>query len=434
MEAKLRELEFIFSEIARVQQEAARGGDEAGEPVAYERVADLDPVCGAQGPAPACMPAARDPADAELLLRLKRYESAALQNASLIAELQRVNADLADDKTRLEERVRALRGELISARGAVQVLCRIKPSAGTGAPVRSDGQAVKIDGKCFQLDRVFGEASTQREVYEELAVLVESVMEGYKACVFAYGQTGSGKTHTMVGPPHDSGLIARSLAAIAEMGRGLVGSGYSVEYRLKYIEVYNEVVHDLIGDGPVSIVHDGGSIQLKGCEELRSADLSEMQEALLRAGAKRRVGRTECNERSSRSHLAVMLDVVAASATERRTGSLVLVDLAGSERLSESKAADVRLWETQHINRSLSMLGNVFMALRRGDSHVPFRDSKLTHLMQEYLTGRSRTVMIVNISPDSADESVRSLRLASKVAECRLGRADKNVAADQQLS
>ncbi|ORD95292.1 ATK2 [Hepatospora eriocheir] len=196
-------------------------------------------------------------------------------------------------------------------------------------------------------------------------------------------------------------------------------------FKLKYLEIYNETIVDLFTQKNVTIAHNSTSITFKDASEIIADNVTEIRNKIKEASNKRTVGETKCNSKSSRSHAIFILDVELKSPTEIRSGSLCLIDLAGSERLRESKAENERLKETQNINKSLSALGNVFSAIKTSENHIPFRNSKLTHLMQKYLTGHSRMAMIVNINPESLSESVCTLRFATKVSECNLGKSKK---------
>jgi kinesin family member C1 len=156
----------------------------------------------------------------------------------------------------------------------------------------------------------------------------------------------------------------------------------------------------------------------------------QVSNLLARAQQQRAVAATACNDHSSRSHsiLRLRLSGVNEATTETSQGILYMVDLAGSERLKESGATGDRLTETKHINKSLSNLGNVIMALSAKEQHIPFRNSKLTHLLQHALGGSAKTLMFVNVSPKEIcfNETLNSLRFAAKVNQCHIGTAIKN--------
>ncbi|KAL6122799.1 hypothetical protein NUSPORA_00057 [Nucleospora cyclopteri] len=325
---------------------------------------------------------------------------------------------LEKDNLTLSMAEKKLRNENLDLKGAVRVYCRIKPSENMNRIAYNDRE-IEFDNKKFVVDRVFSQNAHNQEVFDEMELFVENVLDGYKICIFAYGQTGSGKTYTMQGK--NDGLIFKSLEKLQK-----ITIGQNVSYNLQYVEIYNECIIDLFTGKPLYIQHDKEGVKIKDASAIETKNINQVIEGMKNASAKRKVGETQCNVQSSRSHAIFILKVTAQTEKEVREGVLCLIDLAGSERLSQSKAENERLRETQNINKSLSALGNVFTSIRRKEKHVPFRDSKLTHIMQEYLTGNSRTAMIVNLNPDSINESVCSLRFATKVSECLLGKAERN--------
>lgn len=355
----------------------------------------------------------------ELSKRIHELEAQAEEYRIQVHNLNTVNFELKISEKALKEAV-------LQAKGAIRVVCRMRPTK-SSSHIRFDDKSIFIDDKQYSLSHVLGPASSQSDVFKEVEPEIESVLEGYNVCIFAYGQTGSGKTYTMCGEGMEEGVVFRSLAKIKDIANKCKGEGFTTKYVVKYIEVYNENIRDLASDRAVTIVHDAQSVKLRGCEEILTDDIDHISSIIKQASLKRRTGETNCNAGSSRSHSVIILNVLVESKSEKRHGTLCLIDLAGSERLKESKAENERLRETQFINKSLSALGNVIVALKRKDKYVPFRDSKLTHLMQEYLSGKSRTSMIVNINPECTDETICSLRFATKVSECSLGEASKNI-------
>ncbi|XP_071657070.1 kinesin-like protein KIFC1 isoform X3 [Patagioenas fasciata] len=294
----------------------------------------------------------------------------------------------------------------------------------------------------FSFDRVFPPGATQREVFDEVSALVQSALDGFHVCIFAYGQTGSGKTYTLEGPdpcdPQAAGLAPRAVRLLFQRARELAQEGWQYEFCASYLEIYNESLRDLLaapGEPPAEL---GIRRVSAASEELHVPNLrrlpvrchDEVLQLLQRAGAQRAVARTGSNERSSRSHGVFQLHIRGSN--PRRDVScasvLSLVDLAGSERLEKGGAPGGRLRETQAINSSLSALGLVILALSRKEPHVPYRNSKLTYLLQNSLGGSAKMLMIVNISPleENFCESLSSLRFASKVNECVIGTARAN--------
>ncbi|XP_074714019.1 kinesin-like protein KIFC1 isoform X2 [Strix uralensis] len=285
----------------------------------------------------------------------------------------------------------------------------------------------------FSFDRVFPPAASQQEVFEEIALLVQSALDGYHVCIFAYGQTGSGKTYTMEGPdaldPQNRGMIPRAVRQVFQGARELAEKGW---------EIYNESLRDLLAARP----ERGAELEIRRVssvsEELHVPNLrrvpvtseDEVLALLQTAAANRSVARTNLNDRSSRSHCVFQLHIQGFNPVRdlRCASVLSLVDLAGSERLDKSLSRGERLRETQAINASLSTLGLVIMALSNKEPHVPYRNSKLTYLLQNSLGGSAKMLMFVNISPleENFSESLNSLRFASKVNECRVGTAHAN--------
>ncbi|XP_070538068.1 carboxy-terminal kinesin 2-like isoform X2 [Ptychodera flava] len=294
----------------------------------------------------------------------------------------------------------------------------------------------------FTFDKVFSPESQQSHVFEEISQLVQSALDGYNVCIFAYGQTGSGKTFTMEGPdnPDDDhrGMIPRAAEQIFNCARDLEDKGWKYDMKASFLEIYNETIRDLLGPADSKEKHDikltgskGTEVEVTNMTVVEVKSEGQIHQLLQKATQSRAVAATKCNERSSRSHSVFILNLHGRNEMtgEDCEGVLNLVDLAGSERLSQSGSTGSRLKETQNINRSLSELGNVIMALANKDAHIPYRNSKLTHLLQNSLGGNSKTLMFVNISPreENLTETLSSLRFATKVNQCNIGTAQKKV-------
>jgi kinesin family member C1 len=293
----------------------------------------------------------------------------------------------------------------------------------------------RVEGKgtaAFEFDRVFDPTAKQEEIFEEVSQLVQSALDGYKVCLFSYGQTGSGKTHTMLGEGNGDarGIIPRAVAKIVQASQQNAHKGWSYTMHASYVEIYNEQVRDLLRPGSDhsdkhSIVHKNGVTEVSNVQR-EVVDSVESAAALVRrASAARAVEATQMNAVSSRSHTIFMLYITGehASSGSSLTGCLNLVDLAGSERVGRSGAEGARLKEACAINKSLSSLGDVFAALAAKQSHVPYRNSKLTYLLQPCLGGDGKTLMFVNINPEtsSTEETMCSLKFASQVNAVQLG-------------
>jgi kinesin family protein C1 len=307
----------------------------------------------------------------------------------------------------------------------------------------------------FQYDRVFRPDAKQKDIFVEISQLVQSALDGYKVCIFAYGQTGSGKTYTMEGPPKNRiksmsleeeeesrGMIPRSVEQIFETMRVMKEQGWKYTLEASFLEIYNESVRDLLSKNISTnpdveaikheIKHDNsGNTSVTNLTTVVVDRPERVHDLLAIASKNRAAAATTCNERSSRSHAVFTLRITGVNEgiDQTTSGVLNLVDLAGSERLSQSKATGVRLDETKNINTSLSCLGTVIAALASKSKHIPYRNSKLTYLLQNCLGGDAKTLMFVNISPKSANvnETICSLRFASKVNSCEIGTASRKV-------
>ena len=343
---------------------------------------------------------------------------------------------------------RKLHNQIQELRGNVRVFCRVRPTTSDTAIVdcAPDGTSVELkktdaDVAGFEFDRVFGPSSTQGEVFHEVSQLVQSALDGYKVCLFSYGQTGSGKTHTMLGDQHNEetrGIIPRAVAKVVEASQANAKKGWKYRMCASYVEIYNEQVRDLLKAGSGhsdkhSIVHVDGVTEVSGVNREPVESVDAAAGLVRRAAAARAVEATQMNAVSSRSHTIFMLYITGEheASGSRLTGCLNLVDLAGSERVGRSGAAGARLKEACAINKSLSCLGDVFQALSNGQKHIPYRNSKLTYLLQPCLGGDGKTLMFVNINPEapSAEESMCSLKFASQVNAVELGRggAKRNI-------
>ncbi|KAM8702786.1 hypothetical protein ACLKA7_005144 [Drosophila subpalustris] len=297
--------------------------------------------------------------------------------------------------------------------------------------------------KSFRFDSVYDGSSKTETIYNDMCYsLVESTLEGYNGTIFAYGQTGCGKTHTMQGEGSledaaNNGIIQRCFDHIFET----ISIASSVRYLalVSYLEIYNENIRDLLNAAESSssgiINHQLKDVPGIGVTvpTLSTQPVMNAQECYnwLNLGNKNRItAATLMNEKSSRSHtiFTISLEQIQGSGNSATTvatpliggirrGKLNLVDLAGSERQSKTGAFGERLKEATKINLSLSALGNVISALVDGKTkHVPYRDSKLTRLLQDSLGGNTKTIMISCISPADSnyDETLSTLRYASR--------------------
>jgi len=374
------------------------------------------------------------------------------------AEQKRAYIRTLESNLKQAERARReLHNAIQELKGNIRVFCRVRPMPPTEEEGASPETALRLqemnkvsidsfgESYNFSFDKVFEPSTAQADVFDEVSGLVQSALDGYKVCIFAYGQTGSGKTFTMQGTeaPQGWGLIPRSLSKIFQACEATRGQGWTWQLHASFLEVYNESLRDLLrvgnntsgsGAAPVHVIkHDeawGTVVTNMTCVEVDGQE--QIATLMARAARSRAVGCTDMNEVSSRSHSVFSLYITGRNSElgSELLGALHLVDLAGSERLDRSGATGDRLKETQNINRSLSSLADVFLAKAEGRSHVPFRNSKLTHLMEPCLSGQGKTLMLVNIGPEAknASETLCSLRFAAQVSQCDTGGKPKRSA------
>ncbi|XP_050333178.1 kinesin-like protein Klp61F [Bactrocera neohumeralis] len=291
--------------------------------------------------------------------------------------------------------------------------------------------------KKFTFDRVFGTDSRQADVYSTVvAPLIEEVLSGYNCTVFAYGQTGTGKTHTMVGTEcaelkssweddSDIGIIPRALSHLFDELRMLE---MEFSMRISYLELYNEELCDLLSSDDsvkIRIFDDStkkGSVIIQGLEEIPVHSKDDVYKLLEKGKERRKTATTLMNAQSSRSHtvfsILVHIRENGIDGEEMlKIGKLNLVDLAGSENVSKAgNEKGIRARETVNINQSLLTLGRVITALVERTPHIPYRESKLTRLLQESLGGRTKTSIIATISPGHKDieETLSTLEYAHR--------------------
>ncbi|KAK8998224.1 hypothetical protein V6N11_083617 [Hibiscus sabdariffa] len=374
-----------------------------------------------------------------------------------------------------------------AASGSIRVYCRVRPFLSGKSSYLSIVDSIE-DGnitinipskngkgcKSFTFNKVFGQSATQAEVFSDMQPLIRSVLDGYNVCIFAYGQTGSGKTYTMVGPKEltekNQGVNYRALGDLFMLAEQRKDT-FRYDVAVQMIEIYNEQVRDLlVTDGSnkrYPFLNSFGFVSYKVHLELHQELLDDLKIKdkmrnntleirnssqtglnvpdanlmpvsstsdviyLMNLGQRNRaVGATALNDRSSRSHSCLTVHVQGRDLTTGTVlrGCMHLVDLAGSERVNKSEVTGDRLKEAQHINKSLSALGDVISSLAQRNPHVPYRNSKLTQLLQDSLGGQAKTLMFVHISPepDALAETMSTLKFAERVATVELGAARVN--------
>ena len=323
----------------------------------------------------------------------------------------------------------------------VRVVCRIRPLLQRELDVQPenamsplkiiDANTIEVyndkEEHAFIMDRVYGIDTSQLMLYEETCFpLVQDALNGYNATIFAYGQTGTGKTFTMEGDIDDinrKGIIPRSFESLYQT---LYELHSSIEYSVKvsYIEIYMEKIKDLLqptrSNSELVIREDKiKGVYIAGVTEATVQSHEELLNIMTTGSTNRVVASTKMNEASSRSHSVFSITVALKNTSTliTKVGKLVLVDLAGSEMVKKTNAQGQQLEEAKTINKSLSALGQVINALAsEKQGHIPFRDSKLTRILQDSLGGNSRTVLVVNISASIFDtsETLSTLRFGMR--------------------
>ncbi|CAH0475309.1 unnamed protein product [Peronospora belbahrii] len=343
---------------------------------------------------------------------------------------------------------------------SVRVAVRIRPLIGREKVERCDecisvleeeNQIVMGKNRAFTYDYVFSKYAQQSDIWCCVDPLIRATFDGYNSTIFAYGQTGSGKTYTMGSgssvhiPPEDYGIIPRVISYMFDQMETKIQENehYKAELKIRFLEIYGEEIHDLLvtlgdstGESKVSLREaEHGEVQVTGASEIQVTDSDECMKLLERGTLCRTTGSTLMNAHSSRSHaiftvtLVQQIPICDLSANSRimeegdyetRNSYFNFVDLAGSERQKRTQAEGKRLKEGIDINKGLLALGNVISALgddkKRGKVHIPYRDSKLTRMLQDSLGGNSRTLMLTCVSPADVnfEETLNALKYANR--------------------
>uniref|UniRef100_A0A8R1DPX9 Kinesin-like protein n=1 Tax=Caenorhabditis japonica TaxID=281687 RepID=A0A8R1DPX9_CAEJA len=339
-------------------------------------------------------------------------------------------------KSEMEKR-KQLHNQLVELNGNIRVFYRIRPQLYSESDINKpvvtiddlDNGVVHVSNSSGTrktsagADKVIPTGFSQSQIFQEVSPIITSCIDGYNVCIFAYGHTGSGKTYTMEGPVELPGINQRAIMQLFETAKERDGD---VKYviRVAMMEIYNEKIRDLLNTSNTNLAirqTDEGKSSIPGLEEITVSSAKEVTETLARGRKNKAVAATEANIESSRSHVIVRVIVSATNLITKATtvGRLNLVDLAGSERVSQTNATGQLLKEAQAINKSLSELGNVVLALRQNQKHIPFRNCQLTRILEDSLNGDSKTLVIVHLSPDakSLNESISSVNFAEKIGQ-----------------
>ncbi|KAJ3155321.1 Kinesin-like protein kif21b [Geranomyces michiganensis] len=341
----------------------------------------------------------------------------------------------------------------IPASFPVGVLLRVRPNPSSRPPslvVNAENKSVTLSqNRTFTFNGVYGSDSTQAQIWDRVQSVVDGVLDGFNGTILAYGQTSSGKTYTMLGPdwelgaqPETHGVIPRAVSHIFARIQNLSQEEPDLDYAVSvsFLEIYQEQVRDLLvkADGTgireLSIRQNKiGAMSVCGLQQIPVADVSKALSVLQQGTIARTTGDTQMNEKSSRSHavFTVTLEqrgVVPLGQEPRilRISKLSLVDLAGSERWKRTGAEGIRFKESIKINTGLLALGNVISTLSSDaghgrNGHIPYRESKLTRLLEDSLGGNAKTVMIACVSPSvqDFDETLNTLKYAHRARKIK---------------
>eukprot|EP00927_Polykrikos_kofoidii_P084751 TRINITY_DN9024_c0_g1_i1.p1 TRINITY_DN9024_c0_g1~~TRINITY_DN9024_c0_g1_i1.p1 ORF type:complete len:1293 (+),score=335.19 TRINITY_DN9024_c0_g1_i1:146-3880(+) len=334
-----------------------------------------------------------------------------------------------------EQRRRRIHNGIEDLKGSIRVFCRVRPLSSkevkegdTECTKLIDSMTVAVEDSKFSFDAVFAPGK-QEDVFEDCRDLVQSAVDGYNVTMFAYGQTGAGKTFTMYGVP---GMLGTAPRTIDEVFR-VVNAGkdrYHYTLRGAMLELYlHDFVDLLVKDkagskGKLNVRTDKkGMVQVEHLTEEEVSCPEELAGLLDRGTANRSVASTVMNADSSRSHLVfiIKIDSVNRETQEMLQGKIIIVDLAGSERLKKTQTAEHAQKESIEINKSLTALGDVIEALTKGSKQIPYRNHKLTQLMQDSLGGTAKTLMFVNCSPanSNVEETLTSLKYATRAKQIK---------------
>jgi kinesin family protein 11 len=277
--------------------------------------------------------------------------------------------------------------------------------------------------RVYTLDKVYGPTTDQLTFFQNAAEnICNDFLKGFNCTIFAYGQTGAGKTYTMCGKIKDnsltseSGLIPRSLKKLFD------SENQDIILKCSFVEIYNEVLRDLLSDGKndklLKIYEHNKNIKINSLEEFYIKDFNEGMKLFKLGLDRKKIASTKMNDVSSRSHTIFTIYLIKKklNGSEYQFSKMNLVDLAGSENIGRSGSMNQRAREAGSINQSLLTLGRVINSLVDGSSFIPYRESKLTRLLQDSLGGKTKTILVANIAPTLNDlqSSISTLEYASK--------------------
>ena len=350
---------------------------------------------------------------------------------------------------------RKINNRYMYLRGNMRIMCRLRPflpneiknkkSQMETIVIQNNSVIINEDNKTpktFEFDYIFNQQSTQEDVYEEVNMLIQSMVQGNNICIMSYGQTCTGKTYTIQGEQNNEGIASRAARELFETIDHLLGKSNSkhknskknilidssnkyftkARFTLTIIEIYNEQIFNLLEESTpnLSIYEDSnGNLNIP---ELSPVNINNFEEAskLFKLAEKfRRTASTEFNERSSRSHCIFSFHIKLIDNENNITRStLHVIDLAGSERINKAQNSNEKIKkESISINLSLHSLSNVLNSIANKSNHIPYRDSKLTHYLKESLSENYNILLLLHISPNVKDlsETISTLQFGERI-------------------
>ena len=377
----------------------------------------------------------------KLLIEQENYKTVDLKHLkeSLISEQEKVN--ILSHKLKNEKFLRRkIHNRYMYLRGNLRVMCRVRPflpSEKINKKSQIETMVINNDSisifqenkqeKNFEYDYIFDTKSTQKDVYEEVTLLIQSMVQGNNICIIAYGQTCTGKTYTIQGPnSKNPGIVPRAARELFLILNNFNKSNFfeSIRLSMTIIEIYNEQIYNLLEESTPNLnMYEDASGNLI-IPDLNPISINSFDEAnkLFKLAAKfRHTSSTEYNDRSSRSHCIFSFQLKLTGKDGRIIRStLHIIDLAGSERISKSQNKDEKLRkESICINLSLHSLSTVLNSIALKANHIPYRDSKLTHFLKDSLNENYNILLILLVSPNVKDisETISTLQFGERIVK-----------------
>ena len=377
----------------------------------------------------------------KLLIEQENYKTINLRQLkeALISEQEKVY--YLTSKLKNEQYLRRkIHNRYMYLRGNLRVMCRVRPFLPTEkVNKKSQMETMLIDNnsitinqenkpeKNFEFDYIFDSKSTQNDVYEEVTLLIQSMIQGNNICIIAYGQTCTGKTYTIQGPDSKNpGITARAAKEIFTILNNLNKSDIfeSIRLSLTIIEIYNEQIYNLLEESTPNLnmyVDGSGNLIIPDLNPILINSFDEANKLFKLASKFRHISNTECNDRSSRSHCIYSFNLKLTAKDGRIKRSIMhIIDLAGSERISKSQNKDEKIRkEAICINLSLHSLSNVLNSIALKANHIPYRDSKLTHFLKDCLNDNYNILLLLHISPHIKDiqETISTLQFGERIVK-----------------